>query len=179
MDRSGVQWKSGSSVRATTLLLAIFAALIGPPSSAQAVEPGDVVITEIMIAPITPAPEWFELYGTTNGVQLDGCMILNGPEDTLPADPTDPGGDWSSHPIEDPTLTVGDGDFVTLAKAEDCIVWNDTATACVQEADYNYSGPGFSNEDPEYLMIACEDATSGWVLVDVAPVDWKGGTTSL
>lgn len=179
MDRSGVQSRSGSSGFTASLLLVSFAALLGPPAAAHAVEPGDVVITEIMIAPITPGPEWFELYGTTAGVQLDGCMILNGPVDTLPADPTDPGGDWSSHEIEDAALVVGQGDFVTLAKAEDCIVWNDGATACIQEADYNYSGPGFSNEDPEYLLLACEDLTSGWVLVDVAPVDWKGGEPSL
>ena len=132
MDRSGVQSRSGSSGFTASLLLVSFAALLGPPAAAHEVEPGDVVITEIMIAPITPGPEWFELYGTTAGVQLDGCMILNGPVDTLPADPTDPGGDWSSHEIEDAALVVGQGDFVTLAKAEDCIVWNDGATACIQ-----------------------------------------------
>jgi len=185
MDRSGVQSRSGSRASpgsgglAASLLLVSFAALLGPPAMVHAVEPGDVVITEIMIAPLSPGPEWFELYGTTNGVQLDGCMILNGPEDTLPADPVDPGGDWSKHQIEDPALVVDQGEFVTLAKAEDCIVWNDAATDCVQGSDYNYSGPGFSNEDPEYLLLACEDVSSGWVLVDAAPVDWKGGDTSL
>jgi len=174
-----VQWSCGSS-GAAILLVWVLALTVAP--GAQAFDAGDAVITEIMIAPNDSHREWFEVRAMTDGLSLDGCVLLYGESAVPPADPANPGEDWDSHLVEDAALVADEGDFLTFSKGADdpCIGWTDeTLTVCDVEADHTYTEWQFSNEDLHYLILTCEEGGGGWTMLDAAPVDWKNSDHSL
>ncbi len=131
--------------------LALLALLF--PLSAQAVEPGEVVITEVLIdAP--SADEWFELVNTTGGsLSLDGCVIAEGAT-----------GVENDHTIT--ALDIPAGGRAVLGKGSECVAWDDGG-ACLVPTDYSYSTLSFNNGEPEVLTLTC-----GGSLIDEVTYDW-------
>lgn len=174
MDRSGVPSSSDSSRSVRRIWAPVAVALIAlcVPLGVYAYSEGDVVISEMMIAPKVTADEWFELYATTDGLELQDCVILNGPEDVLPDDPLNAGKEWDIHVI-DASLTADEGDYLLLSRSDDCVGYDETGGSCVLESDFTYTGCSLSNSDDEYLMVACQEGSGTWTLLDSAPVDWQ------
>ncbi len=164
MATSGVASSSGSSGRWRRTGLALVAlGLVWAAGDARAQNPGDVVISEIMIAPpaTSSTREWFELYGV-NAVDLQGCTLREGPS----ADPFDAGTDWHDHVVDAP-LVVPAGQHVLLAKSHDCVV-GDGAGGCAVPADHEFGTLSFNNDTLEWLYVIC-----GNTVIDAAPYDWR------
>jgi len=149
-----------------------------PGARAGAYAVGDVLITEIMVVADSRYDEWFELQATHDDVSLDGCVLLNGTSDVMPADPSDPGTGWTDYLIEDADLVLDKGQFAVLARVTEsntdpCVAYSDaTLTDCLVEADTTYGSVEFSNSSSEYLMIACDNGGGNWVKLDSAPAYW-------
>ena len=78
------------AVRLSLALVVLLVATVATPA-ARAATPGDVVITEIMVAPPTDGSayrEWFEIY-VTNSLSLEDCWLKRSPT-ADPADAADP-----------------------------------------------------------------------------------------
>ena len=181
MDSSGVQSSSGSNRsprRSAPVVWAAMLCALLPGARAGAYAEGDVLITEIMVVADSRYDEWFELQATTDDVSLDGCVILNGTSDVMPADPSNPGTGWTDYPIEDADLVLDEGQFAVLARVTEsntdpCVAYSDaTLTDCLVEADATYGSVEFNNSASEYLMIACDNGGGSWVRLDSAPAYW-------
>ncbi len=130
--------------------LALLALLL--PSAALAVEPGDVVFTELMIAPANSSREWMELYNpTATSIDLAGCELHEG-------------GD-----VKDiDALVIGSRDYAILSRTVDCAVYDEVG-ACVQTSDFVYTGLALGNSDgPHALSLQCEG-----VVIDEIAYDWE------
>lgn len=132
------------------LCLALLALLL--PGVAAAIEPGEVVFTEVMADPVS-APEWVELYNTSAvALELSGCLLRDaaGAEGEL-ADFTIPSRDYA--------IASKLGDY-------DCIVF-DSGGSCVRTSDVLYSSIQLNNSD-ETLDLVCDD-----VVIDSIVFDWS------
>ncbi len=140
------------------------------PVAGAACGPGDVVFTELMIAPPSTTREWFELVATRpDGCDLHGCVLREGPYPDPAFEPTDE--QWATHTINAPgnTLPVTDADYLLFAKSADTVVGDpsDPGETFFIEADYRYSEITFANGEAGWLHLVC-----GGVAVDSAPYDW-------
>lgn len=153
-------------------IVALALAALCLPATAAAQDVGDLVISEIVIAPTSGTREWFEVVNVSGGtLDLDGCVIHDG--NAAGTDYTE----WSenSHTIEGP-LTVADDDRLVLVygtnsdTAEICVAHTDAGmTNCYQVSDYRYrNGVGFSNTEAEHLAIVCDGT-----VVDEIEFDWS------
>lgn len=132
---------------------------------------GDVVFTELMLAPRSSSREWFEVKVLApGGCDLHDCEIREGP---FP-DPTFDvlNSEWSVHVIDAPgnTLPLGSGDYALFAKGADQIVGDENTTpdASWIYADYRYSEITFGNEGAAFVHLSC-----GGVPLDSVPYDWS------
>ena len=116
---------------------------------------GEVVITEIMVAPSSGDlfPEWFEVAVVGDReVQLDGCRV----EDLV--------GDGALHV----TSALGPGELALLG--EDAF-----DPVCALEFDGDYGGGvTFNNGSPDRCALVCPDGEGGWEVVDEVLFDWAG-----
>ncbi|MBO84902.1 MAG: hypothetical protein CL927_06060 [Deltaproteobacteria bacterium] len=129
--------------------------------------PGDLVISELMIAPRdgANADEWIEVYGSGSGCNLHSCVIQTW---------TDEEGLRDEDQIKagDDSLQLAPGDFAVLARSTSAdrdaggIVWTDSAgddTAAAYLYDYGV----YLRSDPGEVRLVCNDQ-----LVDSARMDW-------
>ena len=140
------------------------------PQAGAACGPGDVVFTELMIAPPTSTREWFELTTTrADGCDVHGCELREGPFSDPEFEPTNE--DWRAHTIDAPgnSLFVTSGDYLLFAKSADTVVGDpeDENETDFLYADYRYSTVGLDNGAEGWLHLVC-----GGVPVDTAPYDW-------
>jgi len=141
------------------------------PEPGAACGAGDVVFTELMIAPTTSSREWFEVTSTRkDGCDLQGCVLREGPFADATFEPTHE--DWRTHTIDAPgnSLFVGDEDYVLFATAADTVVGDpdDPQETVFIDADYRYSSIGLANGEEAWLHLSC-----GEVVVDSVPYDWS------
>jgi len=129
--------------------------------------PGDVVISELMIAPRdgANADEWIEVYGSGAGCNLHSCVIETW---------TDDEGLRDSDVINatDDSLQLAVGDHVVLARSTSSdvdaggISWVDT-DGNTTEADYLYEYGVYLRSEPGEVKVVCDGE-----VVDSARVDW-------
>ena len=123
---------------------------------------GDLVISELTIAPASGVREWFEVYNPTGSTwDLDGCVLTEGQK----------GGTTHDHTVDGPVEIPPDS-WVVLgyrpaSDSEDYCVETDGVGGCVVQPAYYYSSLGFNNSDAETLSITCDKT-----LVDEVPYDW-------
>jgi hypothetical protein len=128
---------------------------------------GDVVISELMIAPRdgANADEWIEVYGSGAGCNLHSCVIETW---------TDSEGLRDSDVINatDDSLQLAVGDHLVLARSTSAdidaggISWVDSDGNST-EADYLYEYGVYLRSDPGEVKVVCDGA-----VVDSARVDW-------
>ena len=140
------------------------------PQPGAACGEGDVIFTELMVAPPTSSREWFELTATRgDGCDLQGCVLREGPFLDATFEPTNE--DWRTHTINAPgnTLPVGDADYLLFATAADTVVGDpdDPDETVFIDADYRYATIGLANGELGWLHLQCGDVT-----VDSVPYDW-------
>ncbi len=134
----------------------------GRAKSADERADGDVVITEIMVAPPTAGSayrEWFEVY-VVNSLSLEECWIVRSPT-------SDPADAEQQDQIEG-VGTVWAEQHLLFARDEVYVVGDEDdpdARAAVFTYDYFLS---FSNIDPFYLFLVCDD-----VVLDSIAMDWS------
>jgi len=140
------------------------------PAAGALCGPGDVVFTELMLAPPTSTREWFEVSVVRGaGCDLHDCVLREGPS----ADPLTPPEDgWGEHTIDAPgnSLFVAFDSYALFAKSADTVVGDldDPEETDIVLADYRYgTSIGFSNSEEGWLHLLCADA-----LVDSVPFDW-------
>jgi hypothetical protein len=127
-------------------------ALTALPASASAAVSGDVLFTELMIAPATAQPEWIELLNPTGqAVDLTGCQLVD-----------------DGHEFALDGLVVGAGSFALLSKTDACVIF-DAGGACVRQSDLVYTSVSLNNGDPELLQITCD---AGATVVDEVTYEW-------
>lgn len=138
---------------------------LGASSAALAQSAGDLVISEINIAPATGVSEWFEVVNVSGStVDLGGCELWEG---------SGAAGDyqnWTSshHHTVSGSLTVGAGGRLLLSKSGgDCGDCVEGCGPCTTAADYEYSSLSFNNTGVEHLAIVC-----GGTIIDEIPYDW-------
>jgi len=134
----------------------------GPPCGS-----GDVVISELMVAPPTSSREWFEIKVVTgSGCDLHGCVLQEGPFDEVTSDNVS-SEDWVSHTIDAPgnALPLESGVYALFAKGNDGVGSAGDKPKPL-EAVYSYSDINFDNGAPGWLHLSCNG-----VLVDSAPYD--------
>ena len=129
--------------------------------------PGDVVISELMIAPRdgANADEWIEVYGSGGGCNLHSCVIESW---------TDADGLRDSVVINasDDSLQLAPEDFAVLARATSSdreaggITWTDTGGTDTS-ADYLYAYDVYLRSEPGEVRLVCDGT-----LVDSARMDW-------
>ena len=124
------------------------------PTSALATDEGDVVFTELMIAPATGTPEWLELLNPRGfDVDLTGCVLAE-----------------EGHDYALPAVVIPAGQYAIFSKGDACAIY-DAGGTCVQPSAVSYTSLTFNNGDPETLSLTCgEDADA--VLVDQVVYDW-------
>ena len=128
-----------------TLLLALLL-----PASALAANEGDVVFTELMIAPSTGTPEWLELLNPRGfDVDLGGCVLAE-----------------EGHDYTLPPLVIPAGQYAIFSKGDACAIY-DVGGTCVQPSAVSYTSLTFNNGDPETLSLTC-DAT----VIDQVEYEW-------
>jgi MYXO-CTERM domain-containing protein len=144
--------------RTTLALLSGIFLLTSPAALAQEVPTtGDLVITELLIAPGSGGREWFEVQNVSGGeLELQDCVLA---EDT-------------HSDTVDESLVLADGERAMFAKsasgAPDCLVYADEAlSTCAVELDFVYSSLSFNNTGTEVLSITCDGT-----LVDEASYEW-------
>ncbi|HCP45156.1 MAG TPA: hypothetical protein DIU15_03895 [Deltaproteobacteria bacterium] len=134
----------------------------GPPCGS-----GDVLISELMVAPPTSSREWFELKVVTgSGCDLHGCVLQEGPFEAV-TEENITSEDWVTHTIDAPgnALPLDSGVYALFAKSHDIVGTADDKPKPA-EAVYSYSDITFDNGEPGWLHLFC-----GGVLVDSAPYD--------
>ena len=174
-------------IRAETILMGLLALGVGCRSSADSREPvvgadaarvsagvapdtgtsasapdtaGQLVITEIMVAPPESHDEWFELKNLTDlSLDLDGCVL----------DSTGGGSSTSAHTIAGAAVVAPGAtvllNYTSSGTAElDCV---DSLSTCAAPALYRFNQIGFSNSDVDNLSVTC-----GGVLIDTVNFRW-------
>ena len=137
----------------TTLALTAFAAAPGA---------GELIITELVIAPSTDTREWFEVHNPTSSTwDLDGCVLSEGGKDSSTNEHTVSG-----------TVEIAPGSYAVLGyrpgtDSTDYCVEVDAHGGCITQPVYYYPSLQFNNSSEETLSITC-----GKTLVDAAPYDW-------
>ena len=159
MHRRPVQSQPPSPRPAAFLLVAT--AILAPPAAAQ--QPGDLVITEVMVAPPTgnhTYREWFEVY-TVDTVELENCLIIRSPT----ADPDD-----SVYRDEIRGVgTVWAEEYLLFARDERYVVGEEgepDARRALFTYDYLLS---FPNNERFFLMLMCGDVVLDSVAIEWAP----------
>ena len=131
---------------------------------------GDVVISELMIAPPDGYDEWIELFGAgAEGCNVGGCQLLAGPSADPFYEPSEKDDwDWDTVLIEAAydLLMVEPGDYALLARNDDWITGDGTGGDDIA-SDFSYSGISLPNSDAECLHLLCGDT-----VIDSAPLDW-------
>jgi hypothetical protein len=138
--------------------LTLSALLLSPSVLAQeAPGEGDLVITELLIAPANSHREWFEVENVSGvDLELQGCVLAeSGNDDTI-----------------DDSLVIAAGERAVLAKSsstdQTCAAYGDEGlTSCNAEVAAFYGSLTFNNSGTETLSITC-----GKVLVDQVSYDW-------
>ena len=148
--------------------LSVLALVIALPVSADNgdVQPGDLIINEIMYNPSgdEPETEWFEVYNNTGGsLDMDGCAFSEESGDIF----TIPGGT---------DLTVASGDYFVFGHTDNLNY----------SVDYVYGGGsgsffGLNNSgDGDIITIECPDSGGTLQTIDVVNYDdsgeWPSGT---
>lgn len=123
--------------------------------------PGEVLITEIMVAP-DAGSEWFEVLSLADQpLDLAGCVVTEGGEGT----------------IHEHTVTGERGE--TVLEPGDLLVLSDTGLELVPDgevlADYEYTSLTFNNADPEELALICEGEEVARAAYDWAAADGQKG----
>ena len=133
-------------------------------------EPGDAVISELMIAPPDGYDEWIEIYGAASeACNIGACQLLAGPSADASYEPTEKDDwDWDVVDIEAAydLLMVEPGGYALLARGDDWITGDGTGEDDIP-SDYAYSGISLPNSDAEWLHLVCGDT-----VIDSAPIDW-------
>ncbi|MCO4772768.1 MAG: lamin tail domain-containing protein [Deltaproteobacteria bacterium] len=121
------------------------------PTLAAAVEPGEVVISELMIRSQS-APEWVELYNDTgSALSMEGCT-LSDPDTDEPLD----------------GLTIPAGGYVVLADDAACVAFTDASgVTCVHPTDLTYSSLTLNDSGSEELRVVCDGVT-----IDAVTYEW-------
>ena len=124
----------------------------GGGGDAESLEPGDIIINEILQNPLIVSDsygEWFELYNTTeNTIELNGCIIRDDSGDT--------------HAI-DSSLVISSLDYAILAKNGDSNLNGGIAP------DYVYSGMILSNSSDQ-IVLECNQ-------IEIDRVEYDNGLT--
>jgi hypothetical protein len=175
------------------MLLLIASALAATPSN-----PGDVVITELLLDPTNPLSdlEWYELHAPGASMDLDGCWQVEGHYE---------GADWKGTEYEIPRtvdgpVTVPAGGYGVISKNTSavnddptyvgdtvCVAYDapDDSRQCIAESLDIFSGSvylGSSSNDVETLCILCggtdeppeEDGCNNpgdWLVIDSVEFD--------
>jgi hypothetical protein len=124
------------------------------PGAAGHPGPGEVTITELMIAPSSGErfPEWFEVLNTSDrSLDLDGCRV----EDDGHA------GDLSAG------RALAPGHLALIAASP-------FDPTCALDVLGEYGGSvTFNNGSPDRCALVCPDAEGAWVVVDEVAFDWE------
>lgn len=129
---------------------------------------GDLVITELVIAPASGSREWFELENVSgDDLELQGCVLAEGHYNDDKQ--------WTGHDDTiDESLVIAAGEravfmYGTSSDSDPlCAAYADEAlTSCTVETAYRYRSLGFNNNDAELLTITCDKT-----VVDEVPFDW-------
>jgi len=129
---------------------------------------GDLVITEIVIAPTSGSREWFELENVSGQeLELEGCLLAEGHFNDEKS--------WTGHEDtvdESVVIAAGQRAVLMYGTSSDsdplCTAYEDEAlTTCLVESTWRYGSLGFNNSDAEVFSITCDD-----VLVDEIEFDW-------
>jgi hypothetical protein len=157
------------ALRTPLAVLAALSLTIAPAALAQEVPgEGDLVITELVIAPTSGSREWFEVENVSGqDLELLDCVLAEG---HFNDDKT-----WTGHDDTiDESLVIGAGERAVLMYGTSsdsdtlCVAYQDEAlTTCNVETSWRYGSLGFNNSDAELVSITCDG-----VLVDEAPFDW-------
>lgn len=134
---------------------------VGPPCG-----PGDLIFTELMVAPASTNAEWIELLSLGgDGCDLQGCKLQEGPFEDPLHDITNP--DWTSHVIDadSNTLPVTLGERLLLARGQATVATDGPDGAVL--ADYSYGSISMGNSDAGWLHLLCDGQ-----VVDSVPYDW-------
>ena len=129
---------------------------------------GDLVISEIVIAPTSGSREWFEVQNVTDqDLELEGCLLAEGHFNDEKS--------WTGHDdTVDESVIVPAGERAVLMYGTStdndplCVAYEDEAlSTCLLESTWRYGSLGFNNSDAETLSITCDG-----VLVDEIGFDW-------
>ena len=134
-------------------------------------EPGDAVISELMIDPPDSYDEWIEIFGAgAESCNIGACQLRAGPSPDWTYEPTEED-DWSWDVVDIEVsfdrLMVEAGGYALLARSEEWITGDGTGVDDIP-ADFTYSGISLPNGDAEWLHLVCGDN-----LIDSAPIDWS------
>jgi len=108
-----------------------------PPKTQQAMQVGDIEITEVMVKPVPDTPEWIELTNITQEVKkLDNCCLRIGADQQ-----------WKELPLDN--IKIGPVSSIVLAGAEMSI--EGTKTAIVLK------GLRLVDTKPQSLLLVCDN----------------------
>ena len=162
MAPSLVASSSGSSGKLALALIVTVWLTLGAVRPAQAQDPGDVAITEVMIAPPSSSNnrEWFEIVGAVS-TNLEGCDLRKGS--------TTDAGEATTFDTIAGSLPISVGEHLLFARNQDWVAGDGSGGDDIPaDYAYAYTDSSFNNDQLLYLFIVCEGAT-----VDVAPMDWR------
>jgi hypothetical protein len=135
-----------SRVSVVLLATALFVSL---PGSALAVQPGDVIFSELLIRS-SASSEWIELFNTTGSdVDLSACSLSEGGAEVSLAG-----------------LVVPAGSFSLLSDGAPCVVFTESGS-CARDSDFEYAGITLNDSDTEQIALLCD----GGVVIDEVVYD--------
>ncbi len=158
-------WVASSSGSSGPLALALAVAVcltLGALRPAYAQDPGDVAITEVMIAPPSSSNnrEWFEIVGV-EATDLEGCDLRKGST-------TDAAAATTFDTIAG-SLAISAGEHLLFARNQDWVAGDGSGGDDIPaDYAYAYTDSSFNNDQLLYLFIVC-----GGTTIDVAPMDWR------
>ncbi len=130
-------------------LLATISLALLLPRTALAVQPGDVIFSELLIRS-SAASEWIELFNTTSSeVDLGDCSLSE---------------EGVQVPLTD--LVVPAGGFALLSEGTACVVFDESG-GCVQSSDFEYGAITLNDSEPQTLALLC----AGSVVIDEVVYD--------
>jgi len=150
-----------SAVRLLVALTLAVLILAVAPREARAVQPGDVIISEMLIASGSAGEkEWIEIYNTTTLVaDLSSCTLLwEGPDPLT--------GEEAEVAVSLSGLTVAGGSYALLSGGAACVAYGPPGT-CAQAPDFVYDTFTLSDSEAQTLSLVC--ATS---VIDEVTNDW-------